>query len=69
MGVLNFEMEMSVFLTLATVSSFQLRAGGLTAALCNRIAGTWSASERHEMRCVKVALRAVEILCASDRMS
>ncbi len=34
LGVLNFEMEMSVFLTLAAVSSFKLRAGGVTAVLC-----------------------------------
>lgn len=27
-GILNFEMEMSVFLTLARVSSFNIRAGG-----------------------------------------
>jgi uridine phosphorylase len=64
--VLNFEMEMSVFLTLATVSSYKLRAGGVTVALCNRIDGTWSNSEDYETRCVKTALKAVEILYASE---
>jgi uridine phosphorylase len=67
LGVLNFEMEMSVFLTLAAVSSYNLRAGGLTAALCNRIKGTWSSGENHEVRCIKTALRAVEILHTNDR--
>lgn len=66
LGVLNFEMEMSVFLTLATVSSYNLRAGGVTVVLCNRIHGTWSSSEDHEVRCLKAALRAVEILYAYD---
>ncbi len=64
-GALNFEMEMSVFLTLATVSSYNLRAGGVTVVLCNRIHGTWSSSEDYEVRCIKVALRAVEILYRS----
>jgi len=50
LGVLNFEMEMSVFLTLAAVSSYKLRAGGVTVALCNRIDGTWSSSEDYETR-------------------
>lgn len=65
-GVLNLEMEMSVFLTLAAVSSYKLRAGGVTVVLCNRVHGTWSSSEDFEARCIKVALRAVEILCASE---
>lgn len=65
-GVLNFEMEMSVFLTLATVSSYSLRAGGVTVALCNRIDGTWSSSEAYETRCIMTALKAVEILYACD---
>jgi len=66
LGVLNFEMEMSVFLTLAAVSSYKLRAGGVTVVLCNRIEGTWSSSEDYETRCLKTALKAVEILYASD---
>jgi uridine phosphorylase len=69
LGVLNVEMEMSVFLTLAMVSSYNLRAGGVTVALCNRIHGTWSGSEDHEVRCLKAALTAVEILYAADGMA
>ncbi len=69
LGVLNFEMEMSVFLTLAAVSSYGLRAGGVTVVFCNRIDGTWSYSQDHEERGIKTALRAVEILFASDRNS
>jgi len=66
LGVLNFEMEMSVFLTLATVSTYKLRAGGVTVVLCNRIDGTWSSSQDYELRCLKTALKAVEILYAAD---
>ncbi len=66
LGVLNFEMEMSVFLTLAAVSTYNLRAGGVTVALCNRIDGTWSNCPEFEMRCVETALKAVEILHAAD---
>lgn len=66
LGVLNLEMEMSVFLTLASVSSYRLRAGGVTVVFCNRIDGTWSSSEDYETRCLKTALKAVEILYASD---
>ena len=66
LGVLNFEMEMSVYLTLAAVSSYKLRAGGVTVVFCNRIEGTWSSSEDYEVRGIKTALRAVEILFVSD---
>jgi uridine phosphorylase len=66
LGVLNFEMEMSVFLTLAAVSSYKLRAGGVTVVFCNRIDGTWSSSEDYEARCLKTALKAVEILHTYD---
>lgn len=64
-GVLNFEMEMSVFLTLAQVSSFNLRAGGVTVVLANRIKEEWvSTAElaKCEEACVSTGLRAVEIL-------
>jgi uridine phosphorylase len=64
-GVLNFEMEMSVFLTLAAISSYHLRAGGVTVALCNRIDGTWAAPEDlplYEQKCFLTGLQAVEIL-------
>ncbi len=67
MGVLNFEMEMSVFLTLATVSSYNLRAGGVTVVFTNRIDRTWSSSQDYELRCLKTALKAVEILYAADK--
>jgi uridine phosphorylase len=66
LGVLNFEMEMSVFLTLAAVSSYKLRAGGVTVVFCNRIEETWFSSEEYETRCLETALKAVEILYASD---
>jgi uridine phosphorylase len=66
LGVLNFEMEMSVFLTLAAVSSYKLRAGGVTVVFCNRIEGTWSTSEAYELRGIETALKAVEILFSSD---
>lgn len=68
-GVLNFEMEMSVFLTLVAVSSYNLRAGGITVALCNRIVGEWSRSAElvlYEERCFKTGLRAIEILSERD---
>jgi uridine phosphorylase len=66
MGVLNFEMEMSVFLTLAAVSSYPLRAGGLTAVFCNRVEDTWSNSSEYEERAIKTALKAIELLFSSD---
>lgn len=66
LGALNLEMEMSIFLTLAAVSTYRLRAGGLTVALCNRINGSWSDSEEFEARAIKTAFRAVEILFSMD---
>ncbi len=66
LGVLNFEMEMSVFLTLAAVSTYRLRAGGLTVAFCNRIDGSWCDLEEFEARAIKTAFRAVEILFSMD---
>src|SRR4030042_388783 len=41
-GVLNLEMEMSVYLTLAAVSTLNLRAGGACAVFANRIHGTFA---------------------------
>ena len=38
-GVLNMEMEMSAYLTLAAVSTYQIRAGGVCLVLNNRITG------------------------------
>ena len=64
--VLNFEMEMSVFITLACVSSYNLRAGGVTVVFCNRIDNTWDCCEDFELKGIKTALRAVEILHDTD---
>jgi uridine phosphorylase len=70
-GVLNLEMEMSAYLTLAGVSTYSLRAGGACAVLNNRITGaSVFASARlkglAEKRLIAVGLRAVEILAAKD---
>jgi len=64
-GVLNFEMEMSVFLTLAHVSSFNIRAGGVCAVFSERTRRLFASSEllqEYEMRCVQAGLLAVELL-------
>lgn len=64
-GALNFEMEMSVFLTLARVSSFDVRAGGVCAVFSERARGTFASSEllqEYEMRCIQAGLLAVELL-------
>ena len=42
-GVLNLEMEMSAYLTLAAVSTLKLRAGGACAVFVNRINRTFAA--------------------------
>ncbi len=68
-GVLNFEMEMSVYLTLAQVSTYDIRAGGACAVFANRITGTFASSKTiktAEMRCIEVGLLAVELLHAKD---
>ncbi len=65
MGVLNLEMEMSVYLTLAQVSSYRLRAGGLSVAVTNRIDSSFASPEEfveYEMHCIQTGLRALEIL-------
>ncbi len=64
-GILNFEMEMSVFLTLARVSSFNIRAGGVCAVFSERTRRMFAGSEllqEYEMRCIRAGLLAVEIL-------
>jgi uridine phosphorylase len=71
-GVLNLEMEMSVYLTLAQVSTYSLRAGGVCAVLAHRLSGAlvFDVKKRcklAERRCIKVGLRALEILYASDQ--
>jgi len=69
-GVLNLEMEMSVYLTLAAVSSYQLRAGGACAVFNNRISGgrfgSAPARRQAERRLIAVGFRALEILAAKD---
>jgi uridine phosphorylase len=70
-GVLNLEMEMSAYLTLAGISTYPLRAGGACAVLNNRITGaSVFASARlkslAERRLIQVGLRAMEILAAKD---
>ncbi len=71
-GVLNFEMEMSVYLTLAHISSYPLRAGGACVVLDNLITGgeTFAAKRDKQAgvgRLIRVGLRALEILYAFDR--
>jgi uridine phosphorylase len=69
MGILNLEMEMSVYLTLAAVSTLNLRAGGACAVYANRIHGTFAGARtraRAERRLIEVGLRAVEILAEKD---
>jgi uridine phosphorylase len=69
MGILNLEMEMSVYLTLAAVSTLNLRAGGACAVFANRIRGTFAGPRlraRAERRLIDVGLRTVEILSEKD---
>lgn len=69
-GVLNLEMEMSVYLTLAAVSTLHLRAGGACAVFANRIHGTFAAPglrARAEKRLIATGLLALQILAAQDR--
>lgn len=70
-GVLNLEMEMSVYLALARVSSYSLRAGGVCAVFTNRVTGdrVFGLKRRRqeaENRLLAVGLRALEILFARD---
>ncbi|MBM4294374.1 MAG: nucleoside phosphorylase [Deltaproteobacteria bacterium] len=69
-GVLNLEMEMSAYLTLAAVSTYRIRAGGACAVFANRITGAaaFGAKNLHaiEKRLIRVGLRAVEILAEED---
>jgi len=70
-GVLNLEMEMSAYLTLAAVSTYQIRAGGVCLVLNNRLTGQGltaaHARRRAERRLIDVGLRALTILAAPDR--
>jgi uridine phosphorylase len=70
-GVLNLEMEMSVYLALAQVSSYHLRAGGMCTVFTNRITGdkTFGLKRRRqqaERSLLTVGLRALEILSTRD---
>lgn len=68
-GVLNLEMEMSAYLTLAAVSTLKLRAGGACVVVNNRLRGVFASARlfrRAEQRLIQVGLRAVEILAAKD---
>lgn len=70
-GVLNVEMEMSVSLTLAQVSTYPLRAGGVCVVFTNRVTGdeAFGLKKRRqeaERRLLLVGLKALEILFARD---
>lgn len=70
-GVLNFEMEMSAYLTLAHISSLSLRAGGACVVLDNVITGGETFASRKEKeravgRLIRMGLRALELLYAID---
>jgi uridine phosphorylase len=72
-GVLNLEMEMSVYLALAAVSTYRIRAGGVCLVLNNRITGQGLTSARArgraERRLIDVGFRALELLVKRDRPS
>lgn len=70
-GILNLEMEMSVYLALARASSYNLRAGGVCAVFANRVTGDkgFGLKRRRleaERRLLAVGLRALEILHARN---
>jgi uridine phosphorylase len=70
-GVLNLEMEMSVYLALAQASSFALRAGGVCAVFTNRLTGdrAFGLKKRRreaERSLLAVGLRTLEILYVLD---
>jgi uridine phosphorylase len=72
-GVLNLEMEMSAYLTLADISTYTLRAGGACAVFANRVTGataffTPGLRRLAESRVINLGLRAVEILYEKDRI-
>jgi uridine phosphorylase len=71
-GVLNLEMEMSAYLTLAGISTYKLRAGGVCVVFANRITGASAFSSAKmvrlaERRLIQVGLLALEILAERDR--
>ncbi|WP_449244732.1 nucleoside phosphorylase [Desulfobacca acetoxidans] len=66
-GVLNLEMEMAVYLTLAQVCQYPMRAGGVTAVFADRcrsvIIDPQQATEAEELLC-RIGLLAAELLVA-----
>jgi uridine phosphorylase len=71
-GVLNFEMEMSAYLTLAAVSTYDLRAGGLCAVYNNRLHDIQAGPKLMrlaETRLIHTGLLALEILAGEDGRS
>jgi uridine phosphorylase len=70
-GVLNLEMEMSAYLTLAAVSAYRVRAGGACLVLNNRLTGQGlpkaQTQRQAERRLMDVGLKALAILAAQDR--
>jgi len=70
-GVLNLEMEMSAYLTLAAVSTLPIRAGGACLVLNNRVTGQGlpgaQARRQADRRLIDVGLRALTLLSARDR--
>ncbi len=70
-GVLNFEMEMSAYLTLAAVSTYKIRAGGVCAVFNNRLHDTLASPKLMrlaEERLIQTGLLTLEILAAEDGM-
>jgi uridine phosphorylase len=72
-GVLNLEMEMSVYLALVQASSYNLRAGGVCAVFANRVTddmafGLKRRRQQAERALLAVGLRALEILYDSDTL-
>jgi uridine phosphorylase len=70
-GVLNLEMEMSIYLALAQASSYNLRAGGACAVFTNRVTGDKAFGlkrrrQQAERGLLALGLRALEILYARD---
>jgi len=70
-GVLNLEMEMSAYLTLAAAATVPIRAGGACLVVNNRVTGEGipgaQARRRAERRLIDVGLEALTILAARDQ--
>jgi uridine phosphorylase len=70
-GVLNLEMEMAVYLTLAAIATVPIRAGGACLVVNNRVTGqgipTAQAQGQAGRRLIDVGLLALTILAAEDQ--